>query len=539
MKMKRYLTVLALAAMLLPGCKDPEVPQPEPDPQNQEDTLKATLVAPSNLRVEVPDGKSATLRWTNESTDYDGVEVQKAGPNGKYRIMGNVPKGILFFDDLNFTENGEYSYRVCSYKANTYSDYASVSFTIDGVPDPDPQISIDAVKTAPGMVMVTYTVSDDCGDQVETGVVWSASSTVPAELGKDKSLAYGKKLHTFGKGIGFMFDVSDQFNFRVYAKTSDGRVGYSDIQTPTIEPAPEPYNVSYTDVTPSDVPSEIKVYKASTSVTGRPTNIWYSIADLSTGNVVLRTLCPPTNAKTSEYAKANVAVPYVFTNGGYFGGSSSVSYCLDQGQKKAENQSSLSRKKTYYVARGVFGATSSGEASVTWRFGGTLNGGPHFYDTPFPQVDGWPVLSPSATFPDEAVDPQYYSAVGGGPVLVKDGKTIINFLMEDDVYMANFELFPDDIFHKTTRQPRTAIGRTADGKVVLMVVDGRNSGVSEGVVLTDLARLMRGVGCVDVMNLDGGGSSVFCAGQDLTILNRPSSSGAERAVLTMVGFAKP
>ena len=76
-------------------------------------------------------------------------------------------------------------------------------------------------------------------------------------------------------------------------------------------------------------------------------------------------------------------------------------------------------------------------------------------------------------------------------------------------------------------------------KVVLMVVDGRNTGVSEGVILTDLARLMQGVGCTDVLNLDGGGSSVFCAGQNLTILNRPSSNGAERSVISMVGFAKP
>ena len=129
-------------------------------------------------------------------------------------------------------------------------------------------------------------------------------------------------------------------------------------------------------------------------------------------------------------------------------------------------------------------------------------------------------------------------------MLVKDGKTRINFLSEDEslsdddkVYLSNFELFYTDIYNRTTRQPRTAIGRTADGKIVLMVVDGRTS-VSKGVVLTDLARLMTGVGCVDVLNLDGGGSSVFCAGTDLQILNHPSG-GSERSVISMVGFAKP
>lgn len=534
MMQKNLFAAFALAAMMFAGCKDPQpVPQPEPEPE----PVKPALVAPTNLSVAV-DGIEATLTWENQSTDYDGVEIQKAGTNGKYRLLSNVAAGTLSYKDSDFTENGNYSYRLCSYKGNNYSDYASVDFVVDGVPDPIPEISISKVETACNMIVVRYTVTDDLGSKVDNGIVWSYTSSDPT-LEDGESQAYMTKLGTRGTGLGIIINPTGPVHVKAYAKPATGKTGYSAVRVVTPDAEPTPYNVSYTDITPSDVPSEIKVYKASTNVTGRPTNIWYAIADLSTGNVVLRTLCPPSNAKTSVYAKANVTTPYVFTNGGYFGGGASVSYLLDQGEKKAENQSLLSRKKDYYVSRGVFGATATGESSVCWRFGGTTNGGPFFYDTPIPQIDGWPVVMPSSTVPAAAIDPHYYSALGGGPVLVKDGRTVINYLMEEDVYLSNFELFPSDIYHKTTRQPRTAIGRTADGKVVLMVVDGRNSGVSEGVVLTDLARLMTGVGCVDAMNLDGGGSSVICAGQDLNVLNRPSSSGVERAVMTMVGFAKP
>ena len=539
--MKKFVLALVLPLVFLACNPENQLPVDNGESgKTPADTVapKPVLVAPSNLRVDVQDGIKAVLSWENESTDYDGVEIQKAGTNGKYKIVGNKPAGTLTHTDEDFTENGQYSYRLCSYKGNTYSDYASVSFTIDGIPDPAPQVSVTSVETAPNMIVVRYTITDDLGGSVKNGVVWTTDGTEPI-LDASESYPYWKNLRTDGNGIGVIMNPEGPVKLRAYAKSiKDGKVGYSAAQA--VSPAEEEpaYEVSYTDVTPSDLPSEIKVYKASTSVTGRPTNIWYAIADLSTGKVELRVLgSEGSKKKTSVMAKEQVSVPYVFTNGGYFGGSNSVSYILDKGKQIAENESYLSRKKSYYVSRGVFGVTSTGVASVNWRFGRAIAGGPYFYDTPIPQIDGAPEESPSSKYPSPAINPGYYSALGGGPVLVKDGRTKINFLMLDDVYLSNFELFPSDIFNKTTRQPRTAVGRTADGKVVLMVVDGRKSGVSEGVVLTDMARLMRGVGCVDVLNLDGGGSSCFLAGQNLNVLNNPSD-GTERAVVSVIGFAK-
>jgi hypothetical protein len=59
------------------------------------------------------------------------------------------------------------------------------------------------------------------------------------------------------------------------------------------------------------------------------------------------------------------------------------------------------------------------------------------------------------------------------------------------------------------RNPRTAIGLTADGRVLIVVVDGRQSS-SAGMSLLELAQFMAGrLGAEVAMNLDGGGSSTM------------------------------
>ena len=142
--MKKFVLALVLPLVFLACNPENQLPVDNGESgKTPADTVapKPVLVAPSNLRVDVQDGIKAVLSWENESTDYDGVEIQKAGTNGKYKIVGNKPAGTLTHTDEDFTENGQYSYRLCSYKGNTYSDYSSVSFTIYGVPDPAPVVS--------------------------------------------------------------------------------------------------------------------------------------------------------------------------------------------------------------------------------------------------------------------------------------------------------------------------------------------------------------------------------------------------------------
>lgn len=79
-----------------------------------------------------------------------------------------------------------------------------------------------------------------------------------------------------------------------------------------------------------------------------------------------------------------------------------------------------------------------------------------------------------------------------------------------------------------TRNPRTAVGISADKKkLILAVVDGRSS-VSAGMTCTELAALMKSFGADDSFNLDGGGSSTMYL-RGTGIVNKPSD-GTERVV---------
>ena len=112
---------------------------------------------------------------------------------------------------------------------------------------------------------------------------------------------------------------------------------------------------------------------------------------------------------------------------------------------------------------------------------------------------------------------QIWEAVGGSAYLVQNGKSAVT--SQTDYY--------------NSRHSRTCVGITADGKVVLMVLDGRQEPFSVGGSAEELAQIMIEAGCETAINLDGGGSSTFAAKQEgedqVSVVNRPSD-GYERSV---------
>ncbi len=87
--------------------------------------------------------------------------------------------------------------------------------------------------------------------------------------------------------------------------------------------------------------------------------------------------------------------------------------------------------------------------------------------------------------------------------------------------------------YNTGRHSRTCVGITAEGKVVMMVLDGRQEPFSCGGTMHELAQIMLEAGCVAAVNLDGGGSTTYAArpeGSDtVSVINRPSD-GSERSI---------
>ena len=101
------------------------------------------------------------------------------------------------------------------------------------------------------------------------------------------------------------------------------------------------------------------------------------------------------------------------------------------------------------------------------------------------------------------------NAVGGGPVIVRDG---------GPVFRAN-EAFSS--YQLAPRHPRTAVGQLADGRILMVVVDGRRPGYSVGMTNFELAQALVRLGAVTASALDGGGSSAMAFNGAL--LSRPSN----------------
>ncbi len=90
---------------------------------------------------------------------------------------------------------------------------------------------------------------------------------------------------------------------------------------------------------------------------------------------------------------------------------------------------------------------------------------------------------------------------------------------------------------KAGANPRTAIGITDKGKIILYTIDGRQKGYSYGVQLRTLANRLKELGCTDAINLDGGGSTSYIVqfpGEDVTTLVNSPSDGKLRSVSNFI-----
>lgn len=88
-------------------------------------------------------------------------------------------------------------------------------------------------------------------------------------------------------------------------------------------------------------------------------------------------------------------------------------------------------------------------------------------------------------------------AIGGGPWLLRDGNLAVDIVEQR---------FTEGTKFASTHHPRSAAGVTKDGTLLLVTVDGRQAW-SGGISLDELAKLMKRLGAVNAINLDGGGST--------------------------------
>jgi putative cell wall-binding protein len=114
------------------------------------------------------------------------------------------------------------------------------------------------------------------------------------------------------------------------------------------------------------------------------------------------------------------------------------------------------------------------------------------------------------------------AGLAAGPLILRDGR-------RTDPAGWFEEGFTPEI-HSDVRHPRTAVARTAGGRVLLVTVDGRRPGYSVGMTLSELADFLLGLGAVDGLSLDGGGSTALVT--DGAVRNQPCCEATPRPVAT-------
>lgn len=143
--------------------------------------------------------------------------------------------------------------------------------------------------------------------------------------------------------------------------------------------------------------------------------------------------------------------------------------------------------------------------------------GPNAYGSvPIPQSGDPVTISGTSTPPLDGI----VSAIGGGPLLVKDGAWYAD---PDGPNKGEF----------LTHMPATGVAVTRDGTLMLFEIDGRRPALSIGVLQPQLAQLMIAFGAVTGMQFDGGGSSTMVArlpGDTKAIVQNSPSDGEERRV---------
>ena len=121
------------------------------------------------------------------------------------------------------------------------------------------------------------------------------------------------------------------------------------------------------------------------------------------------------------------------------------------------------------------------------------------------------------------------------------GESFAGFYSEDAMTKFNYE---DYVHHQGVRHPRTVVASTADDHLLLIVVDGRRDGISEGMSARELTRfLVANFNPQYAINMDGGGSTTLCVeGQgdpNTHVVNYPSGNprldhGGERSLYSFI-----
>jgi Phosphodiester glycosidase len=287
------------------------------------------------------------------------------------------------------------------------------------------------------------------------------------------------------------------------------------------------------------LPKDFHVYKTTDSLDGKAFIAYYAEArlkdrslDFTSDTTYKRRFTPK-----QFYEKNEKPLLVVNTTFFSFATHQNLNVVIKNGRIVSYNVHSVAgRGKDTLTYRHPFGSAigidKKRKADVAWLHTDSSFRIPRALQTPLPPLkDSAQILTTKSAINYIYPSPEPYqgyienysrwqmkTAVGGGPVLLQNGEIMIT--NNEELKFGGKAI--DD------KHPRTCMGYTKDGRLIIMVIQGRFPGVAEGASLTQEAQLLKDIGCVEALNLDGGGSSCMLINGKETII--PSDKGTQRAI---------
>jgi hypothetical protein len=276
------------------------------------------------------------------------------------------------------------------------------------------------------------------------------------------------------------------------------------------------------------LPGSIHVYKTTTLLDGKPNIAYYVTADLNSKQLEFTTAVGNGKRYTpTQYFEQDGQRPLLVMNTTFFEfvHNSNLNVVIKDGQLLAYQQHTIAgRGKDTLTYRHPFGSaigiSKKRKADIAWLYTDTAARYAYASQQPIPFFKD-SIADPSASFMLEKGTFKKWkmqTAVGGGPVLIQNAE--IKITNNEEIKFAGKAI--DD------KHPRSAMGYTAAGQLIFLVVEGRSPGKAEGATLKQLAQMLKDIGCTEALNLDGGGSSCLLINGKQTI--QPSDKEGQRAV---------
>ena len=497
------------------------------------------LAAPTDVVAVQTANTTVSLTWKDAASGEKGYNIYKkeASEDSFGEPVATLDADVQSFEFKGLSLGSTYVFGVQATGQSVIEDSKIAVSEELTLRDLEKTPEIMEVKTSYAYIAVSYKVMKISGSNPEHGLCFSETGDPSVEDIKVSGPALSAAKELLQVVPNAYLEADKEYQMSVFIKDGD-TYRYSRPQSVKLDVQPKEPQLDWEKQSYAGAEG-VDIYKTTSQLNGRSFNAWYAVADPS--KVDFRVLNTPTgkaNCKTVSYQAQNAADEcLVLINGGVFGNyhigvihvDGEPQEWVDFVYNKYWNPNNDGT--SWYITRPIIGVDKSGKAGAYWTSSPEY-GTYYYYDRPLPTVPGEAAYAEASQInPVPSADWQPFNALSTGPMLLYDGKCCVDRKKAPSgAYMTNYECWALDIYEG--HPDRTAVGVTADGKIVLFICDGRID-ASQGAYHEEVAMIMKSIGCVHAMNLDGGGSTGMWVNGAGMINHK---DGSWRAVKSTLGF---